>query len=298
MKFTIAVIFSFIVNASMNPAFANENSDILSSQVSGSGQDVLLIPGLTSDSRVWQDTAHKLSKNFRVHRLSIAGFGDQPHYPPLQQQFTQPVMTAITNYLNDHTSGNAVIVGHSLGGFLGYQLALADKPAISCAVAVDGVPFFSALVTRKPALTAEQAKPQAQQLLAAYQQMSAATMAAQTAQGVSRHTALTRGQELIVDMAKSSDPKTAGRAIYELMTTDLRPQLTQLEIPVLQMAATGAFPKEQRAAAMTHYQKQVSGSNLITLVEFDQARHFIMWDQPQSFIQQTTDFIEERCHAQ
>lgn len=263
MKFTIAVIFSFIVNASMNPAFANENSDILSSQVSGSGQDMLLIPGLTSDSRVWQDTAHKLSKNYRVHQLSIAGFGDQPHYRPLRQQFTQPVMAAI-----------------------------------SCVVAVDGVPFFSALVTRNPALTADQAKPQAQQLLSVYQQMSAATMAAQTAQGVSRHTALTQGQELIVDMAKSSDPKTAGRAIYELMTTDLRPQLTQLEIPVLQMAATGAFPKEQRAAAMTHYQKQVSGSNLITLVEFDQARHFIMWDQPQSFIQQTTDFIEERCHAQ
>lgn len=296
MKFTIAVIFSFIV--SVPPAFANENSDIISSQVSGSGQDVLLIPGLTSDSRVWQDTAQELSKNYRVHQLSIAGFGNQPNYPPLRRQFTTPVMAAITNYLTDHTSGNAVIVGHSLGGFLGYQLALANRPNISCLVAVDGVPFFSALVTMNPALTAEKAKPQAQQLLSAYQQMSAATMASQTAEGVSRHTASNEGQELIIDMAKSSDPKTAGRAIYELMTTDLRPQLTQLEVPVLQMAATGAFSPAQRSSAIPHYQKQVSGSDLITLVEFDQVRHFIMWDQPQSFIQQTTDFIEERCHAQ
>ncbi|RUO66962.1 alpha/beta fold hydrolase [Idiomarina ramblicola] len=298
MKFTKSVFLACLLCTSMNFASANETSDILSSKVSGSGEDVVLIPGLMSDSRVWQQTVDELAKNYRVHQLSIAGFGNQPYAVPLRQQFIKPVTEAVNNYLSEQTSGDAALVGHSLGGFIGYKLALKDTPNASCVVAVDGVPFFSALVTMNPALTAKQAEPQARQLLSAYQQLSAPAMARQAAAGASRQTTSSEGKQKITTMAESSDPKTVGRAMYELMTTDLRPQLNQLKVPVLQMAATGAFPQTQRSSAMTHYQKQVSGSDLITLVEFDQARHFIMWDQPQAFIQQTTDFIKERCHAQ
>lgn len=296
MKFTITALFTaMLINT--NPASATETADILSSKVSGSGEDVVLIPGLMSDSRVWQDTVQALEANYRVHQLSLAGFGNQPQNPALREQFTQPAVEAINNYLTQETSGDAAVVGHSLGGFFGYKLAMADEPNISCAVSVDGVPFFSSLIMMNPSLTAQQAEPQANQMLSAYQQMSAQAMAQQAQAGVSRQTTSPDGKQLIADMANSSDPKTVGRAMYELMTTDLRPQLNQVTVPVLQMAATGALPAAHRSSAMQHYQNQVSGSDLVTLVEFDQARHFIMWDQPQAFTQKTTDFIEERCHA-
>lgn len=297
MKFTITIFLTTLF-ASINTVSADENSDIISSKLSGSGEDVVLIPGLMSDSRVWQDTAKALEKNYRVHQLSIAGFGGQPYKPALRQHFIQPVVDAVSNYINQQTSGNAAVVGHSLGGFVGYKLALTDTPNVSCVISVDGVPFFSSLVMMNPSLTAEQAEPQAKQLLSSYQQMSTSAMAQQTKAGMAQQTASTAGQETIMAMAKASDPKTVGRAMYELMTTDLRAQLNQLSIPVLQMAATGAIPADYRSSAIQYYQNQVSGSDLVTLVEFDQAHHFIMWDQTQAFIKQTTDFIEERCHAQ
>jgi pimeloyl-ACP methyl ester carboxylesterase len=279
------------------PALAQSQAPIITSQVSGDGKPIVLIPGLMSDSRVWQQTVEQLNKHYQVHQLAIAGFGDTPANPSLRQSFTQPVLKAIRQYLAENLNKKAVVIGHSLGAFLSYQLALTHADSISCAVAVDGVPFFSALVTMNPAMTSAQAKPQAKQMLAAYQRLSAKAMAQQATAGVARQTQWQPGQTLITKMAKTSDPKVVGRAMYELMVTDVRPQLTELQVPVLQMAATGAFPEAQRSMALPHYQQQVSGSEQITLLEFDNAHHFIMWDQPAAFMQATQTFIQEQCHG-
>lgn len=278
-------------------SIAAEQSDemILSADVTGEGRDIVLIPGLMSDARVWQQATDALDDHYRVHQLSIAGFGEVPAHAPLRESFLATVRPAIADYLSQHTR-NAAVIGHSLGGLLTYQLALTNSDALSCGVAVDGVPFFSALVTMNPQITADQARPRAQQMLAGYQQLSSEAMARQTQAGVARQTQSQQGQQTIVEMATTSDPQTVGRAMYEVMVTDLRPQLEQLQVPILQMAATGAFPEAQRSMALPHYQQQVSGSELITLLEFDKAHHFIMWDQPQAFITAAQDFIQEQCH--
>ncbi|WP_232709763.1 alpha/beta fold hydrolase [Idiomarina sp. X4] len=277
-------------------AFPQSENPIITSQVSGEGKPVVLIPGLMSDSRVWQQAVEQLDDHYQVHQLAIAGFGDTPTRPSLRQSFTQPVLTAISQYLSESLDSKAAVIGHSLGGFLSYQLALTYPDSVSCSVAVDGVPFFSALVTMNPDMTSSNAQPQAEQVLAVYQQLSAKAMTQQASASVARQTQWQPGQALITDMAKKSDPKVVGRAMYELMITDLRPQLPKLQIPVLQMAATGAFPEAQRPMALPHYQQQVSGSEQITLLEFDNAHHFIMWDQPDAFMQATQRFLQEQCH--
>ena len=296
MNFKLKTIAGSLLLACAVSAHASSNATpIIETQVTGSGPDVILIPGLMSDARVWQETATQLESHYTVHRISIAGFGQTPLNTELRNSFSEPVSNALHQYIEQNTGSNTAVVGHSLGAFLGYQLALQGNEQVSCAVAVDGVPFFSALVTMTPGMTAEQAQPHAEQMLQGYQQLSVEMMVQQTQMGLDRQTQSSQGQELIMSMAEGSDPKTVGRAMYELMITDLRPELPHLQTPVLQMAAIGALPASQHEMALSQYQQQVSGSNHVSLLEFNQAHHFVMWDQPEAFMQATQNFMEEQC---
>jgi pimeloyl-ACP methyl ester carboxylesterase len=47
-------------------------------------------------------------------------------------------------YLHDQHLGPVVVVGHSLGGLLGLQMAQAEPKAVSALVVVDALPFLPA----------------------------------------------------------------------------------------------------------------------------------------------------------
>ena len=126
---------------------SHSQNTVLHAQVSGQGQPVVLIPGLMSDERVWQQTEAALAQHYEVHTLAFAGFGAHPSNPQLREAFTENAGAALERYLQENTAGDAVVIGHSLGAFLGYQLAGQQPLALECLIAVDGVPFFSALVS-------------------------------------------------------------------------------------------------------------------------------------------------------
>jgi RecA/RadA recombinase len=68
--------------------------------------------------------------------------------------------------------------------------------------------------------------PQAQNIRAMYANMSSKQLAAQTQQGVFIQATSAKHQAKIVDMAKQSNPVTAGNAIFDAITTDMRKSLT------------------------------------------------------------------------
>ncbi|RUO79963.1 alpha/beta hydrolase [Idiomarina tyrosinivorans] len=270
--------------------------DIVQVQTQGSGQDVVLIPGLMSDASVWQGTAARLAAHYKVHILSIAGFGENPANPQLQQQFLDPVTKAINRYLQQHTQ-RPVVVGHSLGGTLTYKLAIEHPQSLRCGVSVDGVPFLPALMMRNADVTVAMMKPQAQQMRAAFTHLSQQQLRQQAQQGVAIQATSQQDQQKVLALAEQSDPQTAGQAMYALMVNDLRDNLAAIQVPMLQMAATGGFSERaQQQHALQLYREQIAGNPNIQLLEFANARHFIMWDQPQKFVQQLNHFIKEACH--
>ena len=99
---------------------------------------------------------------------------------------------------------------------------------------------------------------------------------------------------IIRKMAGTSDPATVGAVIAELLTTDLRSEVHKIQQPVLVLGAGGALPSDSmRPAVQALYQQQI---NTIPQAKLDfnwQARHFIMWDQPDWLLTQITDFIKE-----
>ena len=96
-------------------------------RVTGSGPDVLLIPGLASSGATWDDTVKQLTPHYRCHVFTLAGFAGVPAQPgPLLDD----VDAALANYIEQKHLKSPIVVGHSLGGFIALKLAI-DHPATS-----------------------------------------------------------------------------------------------------------------------------------------------------------------------
>lgn len=261
-------------------------------EVKGQGRPVILIPGLMSDSRVWQQTAAKLSKTHQLHLISIAGFAGQP---AIQGPLLPVVKSELLAYIDTKALQRPAIIGHSLGAFLAYDLASSAPDKIGKIIAVDGLPFLAPVFTRDANSTVESVKAQAEGIRNFYAQMQPAQFAATLQQGMEIQAREPATRERVQQMGALSNPKAVGQAIYELLSTDLRDKVANITQPVLQLGAGGALPSEaMRPAVEALYQQQINKIPQATLVFHWQSRHFMMWDEPEWLLNQINQFLTEK----
>lgn len=247
-------------------------------RVVGRGHPLLLVPGLMSGGDVWDGTVAHLADRYELHVVTLAGFAGVPAVPTTD--FLGRARDALLTYARslDHP----VVVGHSLGGALAYAMAAAAPDALGGVVAVDGVPWLVALGDTTATVAA--VRPQADAMRAMFAGLAPAQLGAQTRMslaGLMRDTTnVARG----VRWAETSDPATVGQAMAELMTTDLRPRVAAIRIPVLQIAAVGGFPTpELRATARARYAAQLRAVPQAEVAVAERAYHFVMLDDPTFF---------------
>lgn len=261
-------------------------------QVEGQGKAIILIPGLMSDQRVWQQLATALKPNYQLHLINLAGFAGTP---ALSTPVKLTEVTAeLADYIRHQQLQQPVLIGHSMGAFLAFQLASSYPQLTGKLIAVDGLPYLAPVFSRDSATTVAQMAPQAKMMQQYYQQMTPAQLAASTEQGMAIQVSRPEHAAIITAMAGASDPATVGAVIAELLTTDLRSEVHKIQQPVLLLGAGGAVASEiMRPAVQALYQQQI---NTISQARLDfnwQARHFMMWDQPEWLLAQITDFIKE-----
>jgi pimeloyl-[acyl-carrier protein] methyl ester esterase len=92
-------------------------SDRLSVEVSGSGPDVVLIPGLASSRDVWRPLANGLAAHHRVHLVQLAGFAGEP-WAHGDEPFLQPVVEELARYIRQNELQPPALIGHSWGVWL------------------------------------------------------------------------------------------------------------------------------------------------------------------------------------
>ena len=98
-------------------------------EIHGQGpQTLLLLAGLTRDSRCWQWVLPELSKHFRVVCLDnrCAGQSDQPDEPFTIANMAEDVYQVMQALDIAH----AHVLGHSMGGFIAQQLAVTHPEVI------------------------------------------------------------------------------------------------------------------------------------------------------------------------
>lgn len=109
---------------------------------------MILIPGLASSGEVWTGVIEHYKPNHQIHTLTLAGFAGQPAVPLSTAQGSRLAMVRddLINYIRSNRLQRPVIVGHSLGGFLGFWVAATAPELVGGVIAVGGVPFLPALL--------------------------------------------------------------------------------------------------------------------------------------------------------
>lgn len=255
-----------------------ETADSFTVEVIGNGKPVIMIPGLMSDARVWRPTAEVLSDDHQLHLISIAGFAGTP---AISGELLPRVQRDLLNYIEQQQLQQPAVVGHSLGAFLAFSLASSAPSKVGTIIAIDGLPYLAPVFSRDANTTVAQVTPQAEYFRTLYQGMNAEQLANMASQGVQAQATSVAHQQQVVAMAKASDPASVGQALYELLTTDLRGQVHNIQSEVLLIGASGALQsEEQRKAATELYQQQLDTIAKATLEFNADSRHFIMLDQP------------------
>lgn len=265
---SLVILLFFSVQASAQKEFNVE--------VQGSGQPVLLFPGFTSTGEVWDDFIDELTQNYEVHSFTFAGFGE---VPPIETPWLPKIKEAVQSYVREKELKNPQIIGHSMGGTLGLWLASEDLGLYTKIIVVDALPAMGALMM--PDYKSENIvyeNPYNKQMLEMSDEDFAA-MATQTAPAMNLNK---EKHELLKKWILQSDRKIYVYGYTDLLKLDLREDLARISTPVTILAATQPYGKD---AAEKNYREQYSRLENYTLHFAENSGHFIMFDQPEWFLE-------------
>lgn len=254
--------------------------DRISVEVVGAGPDLILVPGLECSRQVWKHTAERLRTRYRLHLVQVAGFAGAPAAGNATGRVVEPTAEAIDAYIVEAGLAPAVYIGHSLGGTMGLFIAEHHPEHLKKVLLVDSLPFFGVLMGG-PAATSESVKPMADRMEA---MMSAPAGA--NSDPTSFLTTMVKdpdGLKTVVVWAKASDRSVSGRAMADDMTLDLRAGLAAMQTPVTLLYPFDAAAGVPVAQWDGLYDSQFQAAPHKALVRIDDARHFIMYDQPAKF---------------
>ena len=284
----LLALFSLILPLGAGVAQAAEPTRF-SVEVRGEGPDVILIPGLASSRDVWRATAKQLEGRYRVHLIQVAGFAGSAPGGNAEGAVVEPLADEIVAYIKSNKLDHPAVIGHSMGGFTGLLIAAHHPGAIGRLMVVDALPFFSVLFN--PMATVAKVTPQAVMARDGLIAQSADAFA----QGQERSMAtLIKTPEARAEptaWSLTTDRGVMARAMYDVMTSDLRSDLSGITIPV-----TVTYARDPSMGFFYSVVDQVYAGNYgplkgVTLKPVDGAFHFIMLDQPPTFAAEVEAFL-------
>lgn len=256
-------------------------------RVTGRGKPVILIPGLTCTGQVWNGTVARLSHRYRCYVLTLPGFGKQA---PIKGPYLSHVRNDIIKYVRAEKLDHPAVIGHSLGGFMTYYLAVAEPRLWGPLISVDGLPFLA--VVFNPNATAATMQPTADAIAA---QMASATPAAFKASIKGNLDAqITDPQNLraVSNSSLESNQANVAQAMKELLTTDLRGKVSVIRSPFLLIGAGQQATSAPLKKSLTQtYAASIHSIPRAKLQMDWKARHFIMLDDPSFFYQAVQGFL-------
>ncbi|HZM03162.1 MAG TPA: alpha/beta hydrolase [Candidatus Saccharimonadales bacterium] len=270
-------------------AVADAVSDRITVSIRGHGPDVLLIPGLATSGAVWDAIANHLENHLRLHIIQVAGFAGSPPRANAQGRVVQPTVDAIDAYIKTNKLQTPKVIGHSLGGLMGSMLAFQHPEDVGGLMIVDSLPFFGSLFGMKDTAAAmPQAANMRDNTLAQSQDDYAKS------ETVFMHSLVKSpdGCKQATKWALASDKSVVARAAYEDMTTDIRPELPKIKIPVTMLYPWDVSSGFPQAATDRLYQENYVDLPNKKIIRIDDSFHFIMLDQPEKFADEVDKFLK------
>ncbi|MGH6615816.1 alpha/beta fold hydrolase [Sphingomonas sp.] len=264
----------------------------VSIQASGTGPAIFLIPGLSSPRAVWDGVAPELAKTHRVYLVQVNGFaGDDPR-GNLKPGMLDGIVADLDAFIAKEKIGSTPMIGHSMGGLVALMMAKAHPGDISRALIVDSLPYVGLIFN--PNATVATMEPQAKmirdQMAAGYGKPVNEAYAERTANGLALKP---ESRTKVKAWMLAADSRVSGQALYEDMTTDLRPDLAAIKTPL-----TILYPWSDtgisKARADALYQGVYKAAPAVSYVDIGGAAHFVMLDQPEAFMTALKGFADAR----
>jgi N-formylmaleamate deformylase len=256
------------------PFGADPSFEPVAFQVEVTGPDgarpIVLIPGLACPGEVWRETVEHLGDDYQAHVLTLAGFAGTD---PIDEPLSKAVRRDLTRYIRAKRLDHPIIVGHSMGGFIAFWIASYHPELVGPVIIVDASPALSGGLDT------------AKELRTRWRTASDERFRAQVRAKFSSMTRDAARMRPVIDQIARSDRKTIGDAIYEMIMTDLREQVKEIQAPVLIVAADGGLQgriREQTKDIPDHEMVVIRG-----------AAHFVMWDQPEEFFRVIDKFLAD-----
>lgn len=261
-------------------------------EVTGKGQPILLIPGLASDGSVWDGTVKELQAQYECHVVTLPGFAGQP--PVKRENYLKSIGQELIDYLQNEKLKKPMIMGHSLGGFLTLYIGSKEPKLAKKLIVVDGLPFLAAL--QNPTATEESGKQMAKMMSA--QMMNQSAEQYEAMQPMMLKTMITSDEDIktAMEWGRKSDKSTVAQAMGDLYSIDLRDDLSEITAPTLVLGAWYGYKDYGATLESTTklYEMQFLQHKNYRLEMSAQGKHFIMWDDPEFFMNQVKAFLNEK----
>lgn len=108
--------------------------------VHGRGPLILLLHGLALSWEWWTHTIESLSDEFTVCAIDLPGSGDSSPLDTFPPDFAHELVGSVINAIG---ARDALVVGHSLGGYVAARAAVTHTPGIRAVLLVDAGGFGS-----------------------------------------------------------------------------------------------------------------------------------------------------------
>lgn len=283
----IALAILTFVMIGHHATYASIEAGKIKTRVIGEGQPVIMIPGLTCDGAVWDETIEAMGNGYQYHVMTLPGFAGNAPLPDVKAGFFKQVEVMVIDYIDDNNIEKPIIIGHSLGGFMALNIAIKRPDLPLKLVIVDSLPYLTK-IQMPQAETPEQAEQMAKQMTT----MVLASDSQPRANKVAYQKQML--QTMIIDKDKidiaagwgaDSDTPTVAQSMYEMYTTDIRADLTKIKVPTLVLGAWVAYQPygSTRESTLKLYTDQYEKLSNVTVDMTDIGNHFIMWDDPAFF---------------
>lgn len=265
-------------------------SDRIQVTTVGTGPDVILIPGLSSSPpRAWGETVERLP-GYRYHLIQVKGFAGVPAGANVSGPVAAPVAEEIARYIREARLQRPAVVGHSMGGTIGMMLAARQPELIGRLMVVDMTPFMGAFFGM-PNATADQMRPMAEQIRSVMSGPATPQGEAMLEQTINGMVQTQSARAAILADSRASDRRATANSYYELLTTDLRPELAAIKVPVTVLYVTPQGAPVTDAQVDALYRSYYGGLSGVKLVRVPDAAHFIQVDAPERFTQELRSFL-------
>ena len=275
------IILIFYATLLTNSLFS-QNYSFSINKIGVGEQNLIFIPGFACSGEVWNETIEALISNYTCYVLTMPGFAGVPvEENPSFENWVKQIATFIEN----EKIGNPIIIGHSMGGGLALAIASDYPKLLNKIVIVDGLPCLSAITN-----TGFQSNPEndCSALVNQITNLSEKQFLQMQKIGIVNLTNDVSKFEKIIDWSMKSDRKTFAKIFCDFSNTDLREKIINIKVPSLILLEPNFKKIESEIIDqfenLTNYKINYANKGL----------HFVMYDDYEWFIEQLSQFIEEK----